>query len=52
MAGVDWIDVAEDRDRWRAFVDAVMNFPQSASQEVFCSMKQVSKLKMLLCTLG
>ena len=23
--GVDWIDVAEDRDRWRAHVNAVMN---------------------------
>ena len=22
---VDWIDVAENRDRWRAFVNAVMN---------------------------
>jgi len=22
---VDWIDVAEDRDRWRALVNAVMN---------------------------
>jgi hypothetical protein len=22
--GVDWIDVAEDRDKWRAFVNAVM----------------------------
>jgi hypothetical protein len=23
--GMDWIDLAEDRDRWRAVVDAVMN---------------------------
>jgi len=24
-AGLDWIDVAQDRDRWRAVVNAVMN---------------------------
>jgi len=23
--GIDWIDLAEDRDRWRAVVNAVMN---------------------------
>ena len=23
--GMDWIDVAQDRKRWRALVDAVMN---------------------------
>jgi hypothetical protein len=23
--GVDWIDLAEDRERWRALVTAVMN---------------------------
>jgi hypothetical protein len=23
--GVDWIEVAEDRDRWLALVNAVMN---------------------------
>jgi hypothetical protein len=24
-AGLHWIDVAQDRDRWRALVNAVMN---------------------------
>jgi hypothetical protein len=25
MVGIDWIDLAEDRDRWRAFVNTVTN---------------------------
>jgi len=24
-AGIDWIDLAQDRDRWWSFVNAVMN---------------------------
>jgi hypothetical protein len=26
VGGMDWIDLAEDRDRWRALVSTVMNF--------------------------
>jgi hypothetical protein len=25
MGGMDWIDMAQDRDRWRAVVNVVMN---------------------------
>jgi len=25
--GIDWIEVAQDRDRWRGLANAVMNLP-------------------------
>jgi hypothetical protein len=25
MRGIDWIDLAQDRDRWRAVANVVMN---------------------------
>ena len=33
--GVDWIDPAQNRDRWRALVEEVMNLPVAKNAENF-----------------
>jgi hypothetical protein len=35
LEGVDWIDMAQDRDRWQALVYAVMNLRVSLKREEF-----------------
>jgi len=35
LEGMDWIDLARDRERWRALVNAVMNLRVPQNEENF-----------------
>ena len=37
--GMERIDMAQDRDRWRVLVNAVMNLRVSFSRRIVCSME-------------
>ena len=34
MWGVDWIDLAQDRDLWRGLINATMNFEFHKMREI------------------
>jgi hypothetical protein len=50
--GVDWIDLAQDRERWRALVTAVMNHRISCDGGISRLAKNLLASKEGLCSIN
>jgi hypothetical protein len=45
LGSVDWIQLAQDRNRWRALVNTVMNLRGSGATELVSSVKIITCIK-------
>jgi hypothetical protein len=48
FGGVDWIRLAQDRDRWRAVVSVVMNLRVLAPRSLLCNVAMKKRLIRIL----